>query len=51
VPTPGSTFTGWSGAGCSGTDTCTVQMDAIKSVTANFTRITIYLYLPMVWQE
>ncbi|RUQ40391.1 MAG: hypothetical protein EKK69_05595, partial [Candidatus Competibacteraceae bacterium] len=32
----GSTFTGWSGA-CSGTDTCTVSMDAAKAVTATFT--------------
>lgn len=35
-PNPGNTFTGWSG-GCSGTGlTCTVTMDAAKSVTANF---------------
>jgi len=32
----GSTFTGWSGAGCSGTGTCTVTMDAAKSVSASF---------------
>jgi hypothetical protein len=32
---PGSIFTGWSGD-CSGTGTCTVAMDAVKSVTANF---------------
>jgi hypothetical protein len=31
----GSTFTGWSGA-CSGTGTCTVQMDTAKNITANF---------------
>ncbi|MBK7319521.1 LamG-like jellyroll fold domain-containing protein [Candidatus Villigracilis affinis] len=36
APTLGSTFTGWSGAGCSGTGTCTVTMDAAKSVIANF---------------
>jgi hypothetical protein len=34
-PTSPSTFGGWSGA-CSGTGTCTVTMDAAKSVTANF---------------
>jgi uncharacterized repeat protein (TIGR02543 family) len=35
----GSTFTGWSGIGisCPGTGTCTVTMDAAKSVTATFT--------------
>jgi hypothetical protein len=33
----GSTFAGWSGAGCSGTGTCQVTMDAAKSVTATFT--------------
>lgn len=31
----GSVFSGWSGA-CPGTDTCTVTMDAGKSVTATF---------------
>jgi len=36
VPDPGSLFTGWSGAGCSGTGTCVVTMDAARSVTANF---------------
>ncbi len=36
----GSTFGGWGGA-CSGTSaTCTVTMDAAKTVTATFTRIT-----------
>ena len=30
-----STFSGWSGS-CSGTGTCTVTMDSIKSVTASF---------------
>jgi hypothetical protein len=33
----GSTFTGWSGAGCSGRGTCTVTMTASASVTASFT--------------
>ena len=32
----GSTFTGWSGAGCSGTGSCTITMDFLKSVTATF---------------
>ena len=36
TPTPGSTFTGWSGAGCTGTGACQVTMDAAKSMTANF---------------
>jgi len=31
-----STFTGWSG-GCSGTGTCSITMDAAKTVTATFT--------------
>jgi beta-lactam-binding protein with PASTA domain len=34
-PASGSSFTGWTGA-CSGTGTCTVTMDAAKSVTATF---------------
>ncbi|MBK7975354.1 MAG: hypothetical protein IPK07_19405 [Deltaproteobacteria bacterium] len=36
TPAPGSTFTGWSGAGCSGTGTCVVTMDAAQAVTAMF---------------
>src|SRR6185295_14752817 len=35
-PTGGSLFTGWTGAGCSGTGSCVVTMDAAKSVTATF---------------
>ncbi len=36
TPATGSTFTGWSGE-CSGTSTCTVTMNADKTVTATFT--------------
>ncbi len=38
VPTPGkgSTFGGWSGAGCSGTGTCLVTMSSAKEVEAEF---------------
>lgn len=32
----GSVFAGWSGGGCSGTGTCTVTMNAARSVTATF---------------
>jgi predicted outer membrane repeat protein len=39
TPAAGSTFTGWSGAGCSGTGTCQVTMSAAESVTATFTRV------------
>jgi YD repeat-containing protein len=35
-PDTGSTFAGWSGDGCSGTDTCTVTMDTDTTVTATF---------------
>lgn len=35
-PLAGSTFTGWSGGGCSGTGTCTVAMDQVYTVTADF---------------
>jgi len=35
-PTSNNTFTGWSGAGCSGTGGCDVTMDVAKTVTANF---------------
>ncbi|MGH2977978.1 MAG: InlB B-repeat-containing protein [Gaiellaceae bacterium] len=35
----GSTFSGWSGAGCTGTGSCTVAMTAAQSVTATFAAI------------
>ena len=31
-----STFAGWSGGGCSGTKTCTVMVDTVVTVTADF---------------
>src|SRR2546428_11910417 len=34
TPASGSVFTGWSGAGCSGTGSCVVTMSAAQSVTA-----------------
>jgi hypothetical protein len=34
-----STFEGWSGAGCSGTQDCPVTMDNVKTVTATFTAV------------
>jgi hypothetical protein len=39
-PIAPSTFGGWSGAGCSGTGTCTVTMSAAQSVTAIFNSTT-----------
>jgi hypothetical protein len=45
TPAAGSTFTGWSGA-CSGTETCTVTMDANKSVTATFATALAMLLTP-----
>jgi Tol biopolymer transport system component len=43
-----STFTGWNGSACSGTGTCTVTMDATKSVTASFS-VNIYkIYMSLV---
>ena len=37
TPSTGSTFTGWSGAGCSGTGSCTMTVSANTTVTASFT--------------
>jgi hypothetical protein len=37
TPATGSTFTGWSGEGCSGTSTCTVSMTQARNVIATFT--------------
>jgi len=36
TPATGSTFSGWSGAGCAGKGSCTVTMAAATSVIANF---------------
>ena len=36
TPAAGSTFTGWSGGGCTGTSTCVVTITAATTVTANF---------------
>jgi hypothetical protein len=36
TPASGSTFAGWSGAGCSGTATCKVTINADTTVTATF---------------
>jgi hypothetical protein len=44
----GSTFTGWSGEGCTGTGACTVTMTAARNVTAIF---TIYTYTLSVTQN
>lgn len=38
TPHSPSTFTGWSGGGCSGTGSCTVSMAAATTVTATFAR-------------
>jgi hypothetical protein len=37
TPSPGSTFSGWTGAGCSGTAACSVTMSDAQGVTATFT--------------
>ncbi len=37
TPDSGSTFTGWSGGGCSGTGTCEVTLVEATTVTAEFT--------------
>jgi uncharacterized repeat protein (TIGR01451 family) len=37
VADEGSTFSGWSGEGCTGTASCVLTMDAARSVTATFT--------------
>jgi alpha-tubulin suppressor-like RCC1 family protein len=39
LPDLGSTFDGWSGAGCSGADDCTLTMSQARSVTASFSSL------------
>jgi hypothetical protein len=43
VPATGSTFTGWSGGGCTGTAPCTLTLTAATTVTATFTLDTFVL--------
>jgi hypothetical protein len=43
APAAGSTFTGWSGGGCTGTSTCVVSTNSAVAVTATFTLITFPL--------
>lgn len=40
TPQAGSTFIGWSGAGCSGTGSCQVTVNSDQTATANFTDTT-----------
>lgn len=40
IPDCGGDFMGWSGANCVGSRTCTVTMDQIHSITANFKNYT-----------
>jgi len=40
TPSTSSTFTGWSGGGCTGTGACSVTMNAATTVSATFTIIT-----------
>ena len=37
VPAPGSTFTGWSGGGCTSTGACEFTLSADSTITARFT--------------
>jgi hypothetical protein len=37
----GSTFTGWSGGGCEGDGQCVLTINATKTVTANFSAVSI----------
>ncbi len=41
TPAAGSTFTGWSGSGCSGTSTCTMTMLGARAVDAQFTKLPL----------
>lgn len=48
---PLSSFAGWDGAGCGGTDPCILTMDAAQSITATFRTYTTYLPLTMLHIE
>src|SRR5439155_948105 len=46
TPAAGSAFTGWSGAGCTGTGPCTVTLSAATTVTASFTPTFVLTITP-----
>ena len=48
APDATSTFTGWSGSGCTGTGNCTVTMSQARTVTATFTIKTFVLTVNVV---
>ena len=45
APVAGSTFAGWTGAGCSGTGTCSVTMSAAQTVNAQFDVVVVPTFL------
>ena len=47
-PTAGSTFAGWTGAGCSGTGICSVTMSAAQTVNAQFDVVVVPTFLSTV---
>jgi len=48
TPAAGSTFTGWSGGGCSGIGTCTVTLSAATTVAAAFSATGGFTDNPLV---
>ncbi len=50
TPAGGSTFDGWTGAGCSGTGACNVTMTAALTVTATFTASNIPVANPLTFR-
>lgn len=45
APLAGSTFAGWSGAGCSGTGSCVITMTSVVNVTATFSPQQFQLFV------
>jgi hypothetical protein len=48
TPATGSSFAGWSGAGCTGTAGCSVTLAAAQTVTATFTKSTTNFTLTVI---
>lgn len=45
----GSTFMGWNGADCAGTEPCTITVDGPTDITATFHRSIWHLFLPAIF--
>ncbi len=49
TPAAGSTFSGWSGSGCAGTGNCSVAVNGLQSVSAQFDTVPAVAPIPVIF--